>query len=109
MSVPMDANASPLEDEDPSDESFMQMIFELTTVAAAIMLRTSENATLIETVGYQLLLTTEFKLRKTEKGRGIKFDGLLETEEGKVVTFGLIIPCEEALFARRAATDARTH
>jgi hypothetical protein len=103
------SNASLLEENDPSDEAFMQMIFELVTVAAAIMLRTSQNATLIETGGYQVLLTTEFKLRKTEKVRGIKFEGLLETEEGKVVTFGLIIPCEEAIFARRDANVARTH
>ena len=109
MSAPMDALAPDLSDDDQSDEAFMQMIFQLTTVAASIMLRTSETITLIETPGFQVLLSTEFKLSKTDKGRGVRFEGQLETEEGKVITFGLIIPCEEALFARRVATDARTH
>lgn len=109
MSVPVDAPALDLLDDDQSDEAFMQLIFQLTTVAASIMLRTSETVTLIETAGFQVLLSTEFKLSKTDKGRGIKFDGLIETEEGKVITFGLIIPCEEALFARSIGIDARTH
>jgi hypothetical protein len=107
MSAP--SGAPLLEDDDPAAEALMQMVFKLTTVAAAMMLCTSETGTLIETGSFQVLLTTEFKLRKTEKGRGVKFDGLLETEEGKVITFGLIVPCEEAIFTRRDASVARTH
>jgi hypothetical protein len=100
MSGPNNANTLPFigAHDDPSDDPLIEMILDLVKTAVAIMMRSGEDGMLVETAALQVLLTTDFCWCKTEKGRGIKFDVLVETEGGRVIVAEFIVPCEEALY-----------
>lgn len=88
------------------DDPLLEMINKLVQNAAALMLEAKDTAALIDLPSFRVLITTEFGFRKEGRSRGILFDVLIETAGDQVITFMLIVPCEDALFAGTASTHA---